>query len=54
MYTHFHMRGRAQQVAAHLSDVCAGLTDPPLDRMETEKGIMRTEAANTARPDMPL
>ena len=54
VYTHFHMRGSPEQVVAYLASVCAGLANLPLDRLETEKGILRAEAANRGRPAMPL
>lgn len=54
LFTHFHVRGSAEQVAAYLAGVCAGLREPPLHRLETEKGILRTEAAKCGRPALPL
>lgn len=43
--THFHATGSAADVAAFLNGVCAALREPPLDRIEAEKGILATEAA---------
>ncbi|MFV2119519.1 M16 family metallopeptidase [Streptomyces sp. Act-28] len=56
-YTLFHVTGSEQGVVAHLNAVCASLRDLPLDRLETEKEILRTEAAGRgqgAASQMPL
>ncbi|MER6344447.1 M16 family metallopeptidase [Streptomyces sp. NPDC001595] len=45
VYTLFHVTGGEEEVVAHLNAVCAALRDLPLDRLETEKEILRTEAA---------
>ncbi|MFD3614877.1 M16 family metallopeptidase [Streptomyces sp. NPDC058676] len=45
-YTLFHVTGSEDEVVAHLNGVCAALRDLPLDRLETEKEILRTEAAS--------
>jgi predicted Zn-dependent peptidase len=50
-YTLFHVTGDEDQVVAHLNSVCAGLRDLPLERLATEKEILRTEAAG--RPGSP-
>lgn len=42
--TTFHMQGSAEDVARFISQVCLALHNLPLDRMETEKEILRTEA----------
>ncbi|MFI6145350.1 insulinase family protein [Streptomyces sp. NPDC051109] len=44
-YTHFHVTGTPADVVEYLNGVCAALRDLPLDRLETEKEILRTEAA---------
>ncbi|MFC7261008.1 M16 family metallopeptidase [Streptomyces lutosisoli] len=44
-YTLFHVTGSEDEVVAYLNSVCAALRDLPLDRLETEKEILRTEAA---------
>lgn len=44
-YTHFHVTGTEKEVVAFLNGVCAALRDLPIDRMLTEKEILRTEAA---------
>ncbi|MFB7457146.1 M16 family metallopeptidase [Streptomyces sp. NPDC056188] len=44
-YTLFHVTGSEEDVVAHLNSVCASLRDLPLERLETEKEILRTEAA---------
>ncbi|GAA1844285.1 hypothetical protein GCM10009687_07320 [Asanoa iriomotensis] len=43
--THFHLTGSEDDVVKHLIGVCDALANLPLDRLETEKGILRTEAA---------
>jgi zinc protease len=49
VFTHFHIQGSAEDVVSFLSGVCAGLTDVPVDRLETEKQILRTEEAGRTR-----
>ncbi|MGW2821716.1 M16 family metallopeptidase [Streptomyces sp. NPDC001443] len=44
-YTLFHVTGSEDEVVAYLNSVCAALRDLPLARLETEKEILRTEAA---------
>ncbi|WP_432134986.1 M16 family metallopeptidase [Streptomyces sp. bgisy154] len=44
-YTLFHVTGDEDEVVAYLNAVCAGLRELPLERLETEKEILRTEAA---------
>ncbi|GHK00475.1 hypothetical protein SY2F82_22720 [Streptomyces sp. Y2F8-2] len=56
-YTLFHVTGGEHEVVAYLNDVCAALRDLPLERLETEKEILRTEAAgraNGVNSQMPL
>ncbi|MGY0232306.1 M16 family metallopeptidase [Longispora urticae] len=43
--THFHMHGSESDIVAYLTGVCESLTDLPVERLETEKAILRTEAA---------
>jgi predicted Zn-dependent peptidase len=43
--THFHATGSEAEVVAALSGTCAALRELPLGRIETEKEILRTEAA---------
>ncbi len=47
-YTHFHVTGDADDVVRFMSGVCAALRALPVRRLETEKTILRTEAANTS------
>lgn len=42
--THFLVQGSPEQVVAYLTGVCAGLTNLPLERLQTEKSILETEA----------
>ncbi|WP_455352480.1 M16 family metallopeptidase [Streptomyces sp. SYSU K217416] len=44
-YTHFEVHGSPDEVVAYFNGVCAALRDLPLERLETEKEILRTEAA---------
>lgn len=44
-YTHFHVTGSEAEVVAHLNGVCAALRDLPMERLETEREILRTEAS---------
>ncbi|WP_051773480.1 M16 family metallopeptidase [Streptomyces sp. NRRL S-237] len=44
-YTLFAVTGTAADVVEYLNGVCAALRDLPVDRLETEKEILRTEAA---------
>jgi hypothetical protein len=55
--TDFHVQGTAGEVAGFLTGICRSLHDPPVDRMETEKSIVRTEWSSrtpSALDDMPL
>lgn len=57
VYTHFHVSGTPADVVEYLNGVCAALRDLPMDRLETEKEILRTEAAGRSRGpghNMPL
>lgn len=45
MFTMFHVHGSAADLVAHLNGVCASLNDLPLHRLDTEREILRTEAA---------
>ncbi|MEW2508025.1 hypothetical protein AB0878_46950 [Amycolatopsis sp. NPDC047767] len=44
-HTYFEMNGAESEVVAFLAGVCASLSDLPMDRLETEKSILRTEEA---------
>ncbi|CAM5552063.1 hypothetical protein SAVIM338S_04478 [Streptomyces avidinii] len=44
-HTRFQVTGTPAEVVEYLGGVCAALRDLPLDRLETEKEILRTEAA---------
>jgi predicted Zn-dependent peptidase len=45
VWTVFHATGTVAEVVAHLNAVCAALRDLPVERLETEREILRTEAA---------
>ncbi|WP_369248604.1 M16 family metallopeptidase [Streptomyces sp. R41] len=56
-YTLFHVTGSEDEVVSYLNSVCAALRDLPLDRLETEKEILRTEASSRSvgpNHQMPL
>lgn len=44
-WTLFHATGTLEEVGRFLNDVCAALRELPLERIEVEKKILRTEAA---------
>lgn len=48
-YTGFQVTGTPAEVVGYLNAVCAALRDLPVDRLETEKEILRTEAAGLRR-----
>ena len=54
VFTHFHMQGSETDVAAYMTSVCDGLANLPLDRLETEKAILRTEAAGRGLSSLPM
>lgn len=45
LHTHFHLEGGEHDVRSFLQSVCESLTALPMDRLETEKAILRTEEA---------
>ncbi|MFJ3480257.1 MULTISPECIES: M16 family metallopeptidase [Streptomyces] len=48
-HTHFVVSGTAEEVVAHLNGVCASLRDLPVERLATEREILRTEQAGRSR-----
>ncbi|NHA69182.1 insulinase family protein [Phycicoccus flavus] len=44
LHTHLYASGTAEQVVRVLNGVCAALCDLPVDRLETEKEVLRAEA----------
>jgi len=52
-YTHFHVEGTADHVVEYLNGVCAALRNLPVHRLETEKEILRTEAAGRGSGPAP-
>jgi predicted Zn-dependent peptidase len=55
--THFHMQGSVEDITAFLTGVCRSINDLSMDRLETEKGILRTEWGSRVPPatePMPL
>ncbi|WP_329230269.1 M16 family metallopeptidase [Streptomyces canus] len=56
-YTLFHVTGDEDEVVTYLNSVCEALRDLPMDRLETEKEILRTEAGSRGKgalSQMPL
>ncbi|MGV9244578.1 insulinase family protein [Streptomyces sp. NPDC003710] len=53
-FTHFHVEGAEHEVVAYLQGVCASLTDLPMERLETEKEILRTEESRRDVGPLPL
>lgn len=53
-FTHFYMEGAEHEVVAYLQGVCASLCDLPMERLETEKEILRTEEARRGSAQLPL
>ncbi|MEU6013147.1 insulinase family protein [Streptomyces sp. NPDC047515] len=54
-YTLFHVTGTPEEVTTYLNGVCAALRDLPVERLETEREILRTEAAGrSAGPNHQL
>ena len=53
--TTFHVVGDDEQVRQFLQLACQSLTDLPLDRLDLERAVIRTEAAGRgAPPDLGL
>ncbi|MGI5139517.1 MULTISPECIES: insulinase family protein [unclassified Streptomyces] len=53
-FTHFHVEGAEYEVVAYLQGVCASLTDLPMERLETEREILRTEESRRDVGQLPL
>ncbi|MFJ5531530.1 insulinase family protein [Streptomyces sp. NPDC093261] len=53
-FTHFHVEGAEHEVVAYLQGVCASLADLPMERLETEKEILRTEESRRDVGQLPL
>lgn len=56
-YTLFHVTGDEDAVVTYLNSVCEALRDLPMDRLETEKDLLRTEAGSRGKgalSQMPL
>ncbi len=53
-FTHFHVEGAEHEITAYLNGVCASLVDLPMERLETEKEILRTEEAGRSTGQLPL
>ncbi|MEV4137903.1 insulinase family protein [Dactylosporangium sp. NPDC049742] len=43
--TSFHLQGGEDDITGFLAGVCEALLDPPMDRLEAERSILRAEAA---------
>ncbi|MCX3061036.1 peptidase M16 family protein, partial [Streptomyces beihaiensis] len=53
-FTHFHVEGTEHEVVTYLNGVCASLTNLPMERLETEKEILRTEESRREPDQLPL
>lgn len=53
-FTHFHVEGAEHEIVAYLDGVCTSLLDLPMERLETEKEILRTEEASREPGQLPL
>ncbi|MFE2703161.1 peptidase M16 family protein [Streptomyces mirabilis] len=53
-FTHFHVEGAEHEIVAYLDGVCTSLLDLPMERLETEKEILRTEEAGREPGQLPL
>ncbi|MFL5994651.1 MAG: M16 family metallopeptidase [Streptomyces sp.] len=53
-FTHFHVEGAEHEILAYLHGVCASLADLPMERLETEKEILRTEESRREPGQLPL
>ncbi|MET8074987.1 insulinase family protein [Streptomyces sp. NPDC005303] len=53
-YTLFHVTGDEDEVVTYLNSVCAALRDLPMERLETEKEILRTEAGSRGKGPLSL
>ncbi|MET8134006.1 insulinase family protein [Streptomyces sp. NPDC006290] len=53
-FTHFHVEGAEHEVVAYLDGLCTSLLDLPMERLETEKEILRTEEARREVGQLPL
>lgn len=49
-HTDFRMQGPAEDVAGFLAGVCLSLPNLPMNRLETEKSILRTEESGKQNP----
>ncbi|MFD5659789.1 M16 family metallopeptidase [Streptomyces hirsutus] len=53
-FTHFHVEGAEHEVVTYLQGVCDSLAALPMERLETEKEILRTEESRREAPQLPL
>ncbi|MEU6773352.1 insulinase family protein [Streptomyces sp. NPDC046759] len=53
-FTHFHVEGAEHEIVAYLTAVCASLAGLPMERLETEKEILRTEESRREPGQLPL
>ncbi|WP_307818659.1 hypothetical protein [Streptomyces sp. MBT62] len=53
-FTHFHVEGAEHEIVDYLHGVCASLADLPMERLETEKEILRTEESRREPGQLPL
>ncbi|MGW4491571.1 insulinase family protein [Streptomyces sp. NPDC004376] len=53
-FTRFYIEGAEHEVTTYLSTVAASLRELPMERLETEKEILRTEESRRSSPQLPL
>ncbi|MYQ45456.1 insulinase family protein, partial [Streptomyces sp. SID4985] len=53
-FTHFYIEGAEHEVTTYLHTVAASLRELPMERLETEKEILRTEESRRSSPQLPL
>jgi predicted Zn-dependent peptidase len=53
-FTHFQVQGTEPEVVAYLHNVCVCLTNLPMERLETEKEILRAEEAGREASQLPM
>ncbi|MGW2649536.1 insulinase family protein [Streptomyces sp. NPDC001393] len=53
-FTHFHVEGVEHEIAAYLTGVCDSLAGLPMERLETEKEILRTEESRREAGRLPM
>ncbi|MEU4424983.1 insulinase family protein [Actinoplanes sp. NPDC024001] len=53
-HTYFHVQGSAERITGFLAEVCAALRRLPVDRLDGEKEILRSEAEGRVSDPLPM